>query len=162
MRMMGRSQVLMRLKYKLSEWRQARGAGNENAASSVAEKVWPNLARIIAYCRRERRPLILSWANYPSTSYVWLKAKARAQRVPFADWGPAVDSVTVAIPALPMTNAHSGGHYRSWVAKLKAETLLERYGSCTIRRRVRLNIPALPLQETCQPWSADCAARRGK
>ena len=64
--------------------------------------------------------LVVGWANGPDyapdpDSYQWLKEWARDNGVAFADWYPGVESVRRSMPALPATNDHSSGHYRSWV-----------------------------------------------
>ena len=65
---------------------------------------------------------VLSWANPKNPSYAWLRRKAAEEGIPFADWWPAVQSVSSAIPRAPISNPHSGGHYRSWVNRIIART----------------------------------------
>jgi hypothetical protein len=64
--------------------------------------------------------VVLSWANY-NESYMWLKSWARENGIAFADWHPSVKSTLDSIPALPLSNNHSGGHYRTWVNNLIAK-----------------------------------------
>jgi hypothetical protein len=64
-------------------------------------------------------------------SYDWLKANAASRGIPFNDWYPRVSSTLAAIPALPLGNPHSGGHYRGWVAAQIAEGFLAEIGRIT-------------------------------
>ncbi len=103
-------------------------AGAPKAAAELEEPVFQEL---IELSRGFGAKLILSWADLPSAgdnSYAWLQEFAEKQRIAFADWQPAVASVHTSMPALPLTNPHTGGHYRTWVngqiARAYAEQIL--------------------------------------
>jgi hypothetical protein len=95
---------------------------------SVAEHEEKALNKIEDATRRQGAQLIVSWAN-TSNSYPWLQQWARRNGAGFADWGSLVESVRVAMPNIPMSNNHSGGHYRTWV-----NTLIARAFAKEIRR----------------------------
>jgi hypothetical protein len=100
----------------------SRGAESPDSPKSVAELEWPVIDRIIRPCASFGGTTILSWIAHGDTrSYEWLKRKAAERGVPFNDWYPRVASMAEAIPQYPLANAHSGGHYRGWVARQIAE-----------------------------------------
>lgn len=105
---------------RLRERRAVAGSPAPAATQSVAELEGPVLQRIATACHDYGALLIVSWSS-PGDSYHWLKSWAAARGVAFADWSPAVESVQVAIPSLPMDNPHSGGHHRAWVMRIVAE-----------------------------------------
>jgi hypothetical protein len=88
---------------------------------SVAEQQRGVLERLASQSRELGAVLVVSWSDPESPSYAWLKAWADKNGVAFADWLPAVQSVSLALPTLPWRNQHSGGHFRSWVNRLIAE-----------------------------------------
>ncbi len=96
-------------------------AGTHSLGPSVAEQQRSVFERLLAQCREKNTRLVVSWAAAPSPSYDWLKAWAATNQVAFADWLPGVESIRSAIPALPLTNPHSGGHLRAWVNHMIAE-----------------------------------------
>ena len=99
----------------------AQAAGTQPKESdSIAAKEAKVLERLRALARRYDARLVVSWASGGS-SYRWMKKWARRSRVPFADWRPTVQAVKRRIPAVPLRNKHSGGHWRSWVNGLIAE-----------------------------------------
>lgn len=100
------------------------GSGSERARS-VAEREWPVIKQIHELTQAWGATLVVSWANAPSPSYSWLRERARAEGIAFADWEPRVASVQRAIPALPFANPHSGGHWRSWANGLIAESFAD-------------------------------------
>ena len=84
---------------------------------SVAELEWPVISRIAGFCKQHNAQFILAWSKAPtgSGSYKWLQAQASRTGIPFNDWYQRVESVSQAVPRLPIVNDHSGGHYRGWV-----------------------------------------------
>jgi hypothetical protein len=88
-------------------------------AKSVAELEWPVIQKLIEACRARGAPTVVGWSGLPaaSGSYEWLRSKAAADSLSFNDWYRRVESVRAAVPALPIANPHSGGHYRGWVAR---------------------------------------------
>ncbi len=94
---------------------------------NVAELEWPVIEQIVNACRRQGAEVVLAWSALPGTSgsYEWLRAKAAGSSIAFNDWFPRVASVSAAFPALSLTNPHSGGHYRGWVAGKIAEGFVE-------------------------------------
>jgi hypothetical protein len=85
--------------------------------TSVAELEWPVISRIVSYCKAHDAVVVLAWSKPPgeSRSYDWLATAAGRNGLLFNDWYRRVEAVTTAIPALPIANDHSGGHYRGWV-----------------------------------------------
>lgn len=102
--------------------------GDQKGVAELEAPVFQELTKISqAYGAK----LILSWVSPPTDpdgSYRWLQDFARKHNLGFADWYPAVQSVSQNIPGLPLNNAHSGGHYRTWVngqiAKAYAQQIL--------------------------------------
>jgi len=93
-------------------------------AGSVAFLHQPALDRVLALSREMDATLIVSWANWQSGGdgdYAHVQNWARANGVAFADYQPAVRSVVDSIPGLPLSNPHSGGHYRTWANALIAQ-----------------------------------------
>lgn len=97
----------------------ARAILDDHKKTLVAELEIDVLKRIIQTSGENGAQVILSWAN-DGPSYRYLRAWAEQGGCAFADWLPAVNSVGKAIPALPVYNPHSGGHYRTWVNQLIA------------------------------------------
>jgi len=91
--------------------------------------VWPTIERIVALSHDWNAMLILSWANPDTDSYQWLKAKAEREHIPFADWASGVESVRASMPDLPISNPHSGGHWRPWVNNVIARTYAREMGA---------------------------------
>lgn len=98
------------------------------AFKTVAEREQENITGIVETTRKLGARLIVGWADRGG-SYQWLQRWAQEKGVAFANWGPLVDSVTVAFPEIPTTNNHSGGHYRTWV-----NTMIARAYAKEIRR----------------------------
>jgi len=116
---LGEFELVKRAKYAVSEVRHSRRVQKhtpraEGPGPSVAERVWPALEQIVELSREWDATLVLGWANPRSDSYAWLKAKAAAEGIPFADWAPAMESVRAEMPDLNYANPHSGGHWRPW------------------------------------------------
>lgn len=101
--------------------RQATGAARvEQTNRPVAALQEPVLEKIAAATRDQGARLVVGWAQR-TLSYDYLREWAKRRGAGFADWRPAVESVQEAMPALPLENPHSGGHYRAWVNRLIAE-----------------------------------------
>lgn len=120
---LGELELVKRAKLAVAEVRRARlvaaaerdeRPGGSEPAMSVAEREWPVIEEIDRLAREWDAKLIVSWANAPGPSYDWLRERAAAAGIPFADWEPRVASVRRAMPELPFGNPHSGGHWRSW------------------------------------------------
>jgi hypothetical protein len=97
-------------------------------SSNIAELEESVLNKLLASSKDLNALLIVSWSSSPddsSSSYQWLKEWAKEKNVAFADWHPMVESVLKAIPGIPITNPHSGGHYRTWVNTMIAEAFAE-------------------------------------
>jgi hypothetical protein len=110
----------------------------ESCAAEREAPVYKELAEIAA---ENHARLIISWASRDE-SYDWMRQWAQSHQIPFADWYPTVQSVMKNIPALPLGNPHSGGHYRTWVNRIIAES----FANC-IRK---LDTGAGPTQATAQ------------
>jgi hypothetical protein len=95
--------------------------------ASVAALEEPVLNKLLAASNEMNAILIVSWADLEtsSRSYQWLKEWAREKHVAFADWQTLVESVRKAIPEIPFTNPHSGGHYRTWINTMIAKAFAE-------------------------------------
>ena len=116
------------IKYKISESKINKKIPNIEECKTTAEKQ----IEVLNYFKEESRNndfrLIVSWTfspykeNESCSSYFWLKQWASNNNVEFADWVPSVYSVKNEIPDLQIENDHSGGHYRSWVANLIAQS----------------------------------------
>jgi hypothetical protein len=99
----------------------ARSSNNpESGGMTVAELERSVLERLRASCDEMGAKLVVSWANH-SSSYGWTRKWAADKGVAFADWWPAVESVRMAAPEMPLFNDHSGGHMRTWANGLIAE-----------------------------------------
>jgi hypothetical protein len=128
--LLGDLELVKRGKLALAALRKNRLAaaaqGGEDAdtqpGASVAEREWPTIEQIDSLAREWGALLVVSWANAPSPSYSWLRDRAGALGIAFADWEPPVASVRREIPALPFVNPHSGGHWRSWANGVIAES----------------------------------------
>ena len=88
--------------------------------TSVAEKQQDIFNWLLEETKRNDIFFVVGWANYLKTekncnSYEWLKKWAEKNDVAFADWHPYVCKLVNFRPNLPLTNDHSGGHYRVWV-----------------------------------------------
>jgi hypothetical protein len=94
----------------------------------VAREQEEQLNKLLAVAREMDAQLIVSWAELPKStpsSYSWLKQWAASNDVAFADWHPRTESILKAIPEIPSTNQHSGGHYRTWVNGVIARSFYE-------------------------------------
>ena len=97
-------------------------------ARNAAAPLEPGLERLLALTRSWDAELIVGWTGWIDErggSYEWLRAWAERNGVRFADWHPRAASVVRAVPELPVSNPHSGGHHRPWVNRLIAETFGE-------------------------------------
>jgi len=131
------TEVGKRLKIALGQWRRQfhvspripKTQNNKNTPTpSIAKLQKSKLEKLLAKAREMNAHLIVSWADLPTNSpdsYHWLKKWARTNNVPFADWHPLYKSITEAMPNLPITNPHSGGHYRTWVNSIIANSFAE-------------------------------------
>jgi hypothetical protein len=132
---LGQRQIVLRTKLGLMNRRDEkldREAASQSPAtiakadSSAAELEWPAISRIVDACRARGATVVLAWTKEESPgSYEWLRAKATASSIPFNDWYPRVAAVRNTMPALPMFNPHSAGHYRGWVAREIAAGFLD-------------------------------------
>ncbi len=88
----------------------------------------PHLEKIIKSSQKAGTILLVSWADSPkdSESYNNLKIWALQNKIIFVDWYPMVESVSKNLPALPIENDHSGGHYRVWVNTLIAKAMYDK------------------------------------
>ena len=124
-------QVMKRLKLGAGRLRRARvlpvRTSTGASTPSAAERVWPALERIAARSREWDALLVVGWAN-PGESYTWLRDKASAENIPFADWAPAVESVREKQAGLSYANSHSGGHWRSWTNVVIARSFARAMG----------------------------------
>ena len=116
---LGRSEVFQRAKNAASSIRRGRVIARSDHADappaiSVAQRQWPVIQELVREARAIGATPVLSWVP-DEASYTWLRRQCREQGIAFADWWPAAESVRTAIETLPLTNAHSAGHYRSWV-----------------------------------------------
>ena len=94
----------------------------------VAKLQKEQLKKLLAASKAMDAQLIISWAELPKSgpsSYRWLKQWAKQNNVAFADWHPRTESILKAIPKIPSTNNHSGGHYRTWVNSVIARSFYE-------------------------------------
>jgi hypothetical protein len=108
----------------------AGGAGGPAApaALSVAQLQASRLERLHDEVKGLGATLVVSWTDSPGAdraSYDWLKGWAQRRQVAFADWHPLVASVLEHVPRAPITNPHSGGHYRAWVNQMIARAFAE-------------------------------------
>ena len=127
-------QLVMRSKLAVSRWRRrdlsssaALGVesptkGSAASEPSVAELTWPVIEKIVNVCREQGAVTVLGWSYGGSPSYGWLRARAATEGVGFADWWPSVESVQRSEGDIPLGNPHSGGHLRTWVNRLIADS----------------------------------------
>ena len=126
-----------RLKLAIGEYRRLRLFKNDNnttadntdsSVEEVAKQEMARFDRLADLASKMGAKLIVSWTDVPSKSsgsYLWLKKWAAEKNVEFADWAPMVKSVEANIPGLPVSNDHSGGHYRVWVNTMVARAFAE-------------------------------------
>ena len=100
---------------------------NTETAISIAELQIEVIEKLSRYSEDLNAILIVGWASLPDGdgSYEYLKAWASENEIGFADWHPAVASVKEAVPAIPLVNHHSGGHYRTWVNQMIAKSFAD-------------------------------------
>ena len=118
-----------RMKMVASLWRRQKILSPDTPARtessprqpSVAQRSWPAIQKIQRACDEYGARLILSWTPGESPSYAWLRDRAAAEGIAFADWWPDVQSVRASAPDTPLGNPHSGGHWRTWVNRLIAD-----------------------------------------
>ncbi|MGH7288471.1 MAG: hypothetical protein ACREI8_10690 [Myxococcota bacterium] len=125
-------QLVKRVKLALGQLRQGgilpQEASPNAPTPSVAERVWPVVERMASLSREWNATLVLGWANPGTASYDWLRDKAAAEGIPFADWEPAMESVRQKQPGLSYANPHSGGHWRPWTNGVIAQTYARAMG----------------------------------
>lgn len=73
------------------------------------------LNNLISYTRNSGITLIISYVDYPSEEYDKLKNFCAGNKIIFADYKPLLMGIKTTLTNLPVSNEHSGGHYRSWV-----------------------------------------------
>ena len=71
--------------------------------------------------------MIISWVANPSqqrkcNSYDWVKLWAENNGIKFADYLPKIKSVKNSWINMPIYNDHSGGHFRTWVNFIIADS----------------------------------------
>ena len=123
-----RFELFKRLKIAVSQLRRkpilsgvsTAPASSDLPSASTAEHSWDAIARIRDTCRAYGAPIIVSWAA-PGRSYTWLQTRAAQEDIQFADWWPSVQSVLAAVPDAPLSNPHSGGHWRPWINRSIAQ-----------------------------------------
>ena len=127
------TEIGKRVKYIVGQYRRSRIHNDDNKPASAplpsaAARQIEILNELNAISREDDVKLIVSWSSAPgdgSGSYPWLKRWAKQHDVGFADWHAKVDAVLRTVPALPLHNPHSGGHYRGWVNTLIAQAYAE-------------------------------------
>ncbi len=110
--------------------REAAAAPPIGNPQNTAEMLEPDYQEIIDFSRRTGATIILSWMPIALTKeipqeYRWLKEYCQRHDLAFADWYPVAQSIQEKIPALPITNNHSAGHYRSWVNDIVARSFAQ-------------------------------------
>jgi len=85
----------------------------------------PGLVDLINFSRENNIKLIISYTYYRSDNYILLKKFASQNNIYFADYKPSLESVINTMPSLPVSNRHSGGHFRSWVNFIIANSFAE-------------------------------------
>jgi len=92
---------------------------------SVATLQEDRLNRLLKIATSSHARLMVSWANVQEDgeggSYETLRDWARINNVEFVDWYSPVASVEKNL-GWPLSNNHSGGHYRDWVNGIIADT----------------------------------------
>jgi hypothetical protein len=130
-------EITKRAKLAVAELREARRVAQTSEAAppdgerkqrSVAERVWPTVAQIVALAREWDAKVVVSWANPDGASYAWLREKAAEEGIAFADWAPRIESVQQRMPGLPFANVHSSGHWRPWANRVIAESFAREMG----------------------------------
>jgi hypothetical protein len=103
-------------------------AGAQGPRTNVAQRQEPVFEELRAQAAAMGARLVVGWTDAPgdaSGGYEWLQGWAARRGVAFANWHARVVSVRGAIPALPLENPHSGGHYRGWVNQMVAAAFAE-------------------------------------
>jgi hypothetical protein len=116
---------------------------------STAERIAPTYQEIDKLAREINAKLIVTWANLDD-SYDWLKNWTQEKRITFCDWRPEALSVSKQFPNLSLTNPHSGGHYRTWVAKIIAANFARHIEKHLMELQLRKQGNELTLM-TCPP-----------
>lgn len=88
----------------------------------------PGLMPMADFAKKNNIKFILSYTNYKNNEYDILKKFAEDNSINFADFKPDVEGVAAVAPELPVTNRHSGGHYRSWVNFIIAGKFAQFFG----------------------------------
>jgi hypothetical protein len=125
-----RVELIKRIKLAVARLR-APASGEPRSASdgdsrTLASQLEKQYSELKALSDELGAKLIVSWAVCDGTpvgegSYAWLKQWSADNGVLFADWCGTALSVLAAQPNLPMSNSHSGGHYRPWVYGIIAD-----------------------------------------
>jgi lysophospholipase L1-like esterase len=111
----------------------------ESSENNIAKLQEPIFSELLVISNKMNAPLIVSWSGPPGEvegSYLWLKEWASERNVYFADWHPKVLSVLEAIPGLPQINNHTGGHYRTWINSMIAESFAEQLAEAAKQKRL--------------------------
>ena len=92
-----------------------------------AEKSIKVLDRLKNLSEKDNFELIISWVTDPTfdqscNSYDWVKSWAKENNIKFADYLPRIKSIKKQWINMPIYNDHSGGHFRTWVNFVIADT----------------------------------------
>ena len=110
--------IFARLKQKSYIKKSTNPEISNHGERSIAERQKDQLENLFHLSQKIQAKLIVSWSDPPtkqSSSYHWLQQWADEKNVGFADWHRQLESIRGVINDIPLYNAHSGGHYRSWV-----------------------------------------------
>jgi len=76
-------------------------------------------------CKEQNIKLIVSYTEYDSILYEFMKKYSEMNGILFIDYKPLLVSTVSAMPGLLTYNTHSGGHFRSWINFYFAKQLKE-------------------------------------
>lgn len=101
-------------------------SNQKNDNQSVAALEVSVLDSLKLYCAENNIELIVSWVieEGNTDSYYWTQKWAKNNNIAFANWLPKVENRQEQIQDIEMINAHSGGHYKTWVNYLIAKSYL--------------------------------------
>lgn len=100
---------------------------SSKSCNSIASKSEAVLKKLFDLSKNDNFTLIVSWVYYPKqdeecSSYNWIKNWAIKNKIKFADYKESVISAKDYWVNMPLENDHSGGHYRSWINFLIADS----------------------------------------
>lgn len=99
---------------------KSRPSQNQLDNKKFEPKDLSGLIDLINFSRDNHIKLIISYTDYISSQHDLFKRFANENKILFANYKPDIESLTTAIPKLPVLNRHSGQHYRSWVSYIIA------------------------------------------